>query len=444
MNAARGMWTCALKAAFATIAGASMLLCAVASADTLTLKSGRVLEGKITESSDSVLLATPNATISYGKDEITSIQRGPAPAEVYQKRAAAIESSDARGHYELGAYAESKGLIREAHDEYEKAIAADGDHAQAREKLGYVRSGQEWVSREEAMARKGHVRYKGRYVAKGDADDAQASGAQPGSQREMRIVIRGLIETIRRSAGQDRKDAEAKMAGMSDPAALSPLIEAMQDPSAPVRMAALAALLNYREDRAALAVLDAAMGDDDANVRYQGRTILNRKQNRAAFDQAVGYLDEDDDLTRFRASQVLGSLGDAKAIPYLIEKLSWTREGVEQDAPAPQEEPPALTPPSLGTDHVVGLRVKVAPGVSGTEAIVARTDEFGNDYIVNPDQQDTWQNFSSSGVEEILNYDALAALQALTGQNFRFDKDAWQAWYRANASRLLALPASHR
>jgi len=439
MNATCGTGRRKSRVVFTMLAVAAASLWAAAFGDTLVLKSGQTLEGRVIESSDSVLLATPHATIAYGLGEVASIQHGPTPSEVYERRAATLESSDAEGHYELGAYAEGKGLIQEAHYEYEKVISADPNHAPARGKLGYVRDGKEWISRDDAMARSGYVRYKGRYIAKEQADNMLASDRELEGEREMRVVISALVETIRRSDGQDRKDAEDKMAGMSDPAALGALIEATQDPSASVRAAALAALENYREDEAALAVLDVAIWDYSANVRRQARTILSRKQNKAVFNQAVEFLDIDDDVTPFRASEVLGALGNMEVIPYLIEKLYWIRKPIQQTV---TQENTADAPPSpVGPVYVAGLRTPNPRSVFGANEVSGVYDEDGNLIVLSVERTGVSQDFSSNPCQRVLNYDALSALQALTGQSFRFNKDAWQTWYLANVRRLNALPA---
>jgi hypothetical protein len=422
----------------AVIALVMFLLGAAALGDVLTLKSGQVLEGKVTQSGDQVMLTTPNATIVYTKDEVASISVGPTAAETYAQRASELKDNDAEGHYQLGLFAESKGLLKSAAQEYGKAIAADPNHAGARAKLGYTLDNGAWVTRDEMMARKGMVAYKGRYVTAEEAEKLKAADTEfARSQDEYRLV--GILaDTIKRSSGQQRTDAEDKLAGISGARSLDALVTASRDGDAAVRMAAVRAFQNYKEDKAAFAILDSAVNDPVGDIREKARSILAGKQNKGAFDQALRLVASDDETTRSRAGEVLAALGDVAAIPYLIDNLSWTR--TPPPAPAPQASPPG-TRTAAGRQYVSGYRAVVAPHSAAVEPIISRIDENGRHVLDNPQPTQTgaWQDYPQAAAPEMIqNRGALSALQALTGQDFGFDGDAWRQWYSANSRRLKA------
>ncbi len=61
-----------------------------------------------------------------------------------------LAAADANAHFELGEWCAKAGLKDDARRFYEKAVAIDPDHADARAKLGYVKLGDKWVTVEEA------------------------------------------------------------------------------------------------------------------------------------------------------------------------------------------------------------------------------------------------------------------------------------------------------
>lgn len=421
---------------------AALLVLAVipaVSGDVLTLKSGGVFEGKITESEDRVTIETGHLKVTFDTSEVAGIQYGPVPVEVYQARAEELEASNAEGWYQLGIYATGKGLYKLAEEAYQKAVEADPSHEKARLKLGYKRLDGEWVTREEAMRRRGLVRFAGRWVTPEEAEELAAEADARTRISEARSTVRTLTFMITSGIPHKSGQARLKLSGLSDPAALRPLIEEMSNNSVAVRLTILQALMNYREDAAALAALDAAMWDPNAEVRYQARVVLNALQNERAFRTALSALHVDDDDTRFRASEVLGSIGEARAIPYLIKHLYWTR---------PRQasvQKPRMTRSGrsrrVQRTFIITFRAKVAPGAVGYEPVVAGLDH-GRVVLLDPDDyEDRFYDFPVEVDQRILNYSALEALRAMTAADFRFDKGAWRNWYLANAARFKKLPA---
>ena len=418
-------------------AAAAVLIPGTGRADVLTLKSGQVFEGKVTEQDGTVRLSLPHAAVTFSKDEVAGITYGPTPAEVYAERAAKLSAKDAEGHYQLGLWALGKGMVEYAKAEFAQAIAGDPNHAGAREKLGFALRNGRWVSREEQMIEKGYVQYKGRWMPQDEAEDRAAKAEALAREREARTLIRILAGNISQSRGQDLADNQDKLAGVSDPAALVPLIEQLDNSDPNVRTAVVLALMNYREDAAALAALDEAVFDDNESVRYQARIVLAKKQNEKAFQRAVYLAGSGDDTARFRAASALGAIGDPRAIPVLIENLSWS-------APAPVRRVQAPIGPQVPPSYVAGIQAKVA------ERAVAYTPIFGGFYYGRPvtiypaPEPDTWSTQPQIFNELVFNYEALAALKAMTGQDFRFEKESWRSWYLPNARRFEKSAAGDR
>ena len=74
----------------------ALLSALAASADTIHLKNGRQLVGKIIEEGPRELrIRAGTSEVTIPRSQIVRIERGKAPLEVYQERAAALPDDDA-------------------------------------------------------------------------------------------------------------------------------------------------------------------------------------------------------------------------------------------------------------------------------------------------------------------------------------------------------------
>lgn len=409
--------------------------------DVLTLKGGIVFEGRVSEGEDDYTVEMPHATVKFAKSEVSSVTYGPTPLEEFQSRSRKLSSDDAQEWYALGLYAKSKGLLDHSTKAFEKAVLADSAHKGAREQLGFVFDDGEWITRDEAAERRGYVRYGGGYVTREEADAIAAADTGRARVAQWRTAIRTHVFVMQHATASKGVEAREKLAGTSDPAALDPLIEELENPDGAIRSTVLLALLNYREDKAALAALEVAMWDEDRDVSYQARVVLNRKQNETAFKQALQLLRWDDDETRFRISQVLGAIGDPRAVPYLIEYLYWSRPRMDEPPPGrPRTRRRRGTYSDVTPSFVYGFEAKLAPDTVAYIPILAGYRRGKIIILRDEPPEDQWRGFPASYDERVLNYDALNALKAMTGADFRFDREAWRRWYLAALAREKRFP----
>jgi 3-deoxy-D-manno-octulosonate 8-phosphate phosphatase KdsC-like HAD superfamily phosphatase len=410
-----------------------------AHADIVTLKSGQVFEGKVAESDDTVDVAMPNFTVSFNRSEVAGIKYGPTPEEIYLQRAADLAGDDAEGWYNLGLYAAGKALADAAREAFNRALEAEPEHEGARRELGFVRDNGEWITLDESMRRKGYKRFRGRWVSAEEAERLKAEAQTAGEAAAARHRVKTLAFVIVYGTAEKSAAAREELSSTNAPAAFAALVGELSNDSPLVRTAILNALVNYGDDDAALAALEVAMWDPDRDVRFRARRVLSGKQNEAAFRGAIAFFAWNHDETRFAAAEVLGSIGDLRAIPHLIDYLSWTRPGGVRREPSPRRR---RRGDGVVPTWIVGYRAKVAPGVVAYEPVLAGRDR-GEIVIIDPDRTDDqgWEDFPSAVDEMILNYEALEALRALTGEDFGFDKNAWANWYLANQARLAEFPA---
>ena len=117
-----------------------------ARADTIYMKDGRKLEGKVlAETEDTVKIKLQFGATVVKRADIQRIDKPADNAAAYQAKAAKLSGDDAAGHYQLGLWCKEKGMSAEAQREFEVAIAADANHAESRRELGFTQVGGKWV-----------------------------------------------------------------------------------------------------------------------------------------------------------------------------------------------------------------------------------------------------------------------------------------------------------
>ena len=190
------MRSLALATLFAALATA-------ASADTVILKNGGRLEGVTTKIEDGKLVVTlQSGTVRFNREDIAKVIHRVTPMEEYQTSAAKLKKDDAKGHFELAAWCAENDLKHFQRVELEATIAAESDHKEAREQLGYEKVGGKWLRGEELLKAKGMVKVDGKWMTK---EAAQAIAAD----KERKRLDRALLEA-QRKAERDAAEEDAE------------------------------------------------------------------------------------------------------------------------------------------------------------------------------------------------------------------------------------------
>lgn len=173
---------------WAALAALVFLAVPAVSADIVILKNGKRLEGRVEDAGDSVLIHLRHGSVKIRRDRIESIVKKKTALDEFHEKAEALEAQAAAGKldgparaglwFELAAWAQEQDLPRSRLDALQQTIAADPDHAKAREALGYVRFDGRWVTGAERHRALGLVQYEGQWVTLEARDDAvRAAGA---------------------------------------------------------------------------------------------------------------------------------------------------------------------------------------------------------------------------------------------------------------------------
>jgi len=129
-------------------------------------------------------------------------------------------------------------------------------------------------------------------------------------------------------AGGTKPEKSAKPA---DPRIVGALSEAIKDPDAEVRQAALQAIARLR-DPATFNVLATALRDKEPEVRQQAAHALGQLGDRRALEALAGAIDDTDAEVRQQAIFALGQLGDPSSGDLLLKALKDADEEVRQHA----------------------------------------------------------------------------------------------------------------
>ena len=165
----------------------------------MTLKNGKVLEGKVRREGGRVIIQTAAGELSLEASEVKEIDAGPSAQDLYLEKRKSVKGAD--GHLDLGDWCKDNDLRKEARRHWRKAIEIDTDHEDARDRLGFVREDGKWMTRDEAMEAKGLVKVKGKWIPRADGRRADSDRALKAAQKKH---VKKIRDCVRRMASRKR------------------------------------------------------------------------------------------------------------------------------------------------------------------------------------------------------------------------------------------------
>ena len=188
---------------------ALMALCLIAgsaSADTVYLVNGGMLEGRVTVEDGRIVVEQPTGKVYLDSSKVDRIEKSRTDMDTYDERLAALKKKDAPAaeeYAQLGVFAGEHGMNTRGEAAYKKALAIDPENATARLALGYVKFQDRWMTADDANVARGLVKHNGAWVtpeakadlmkAESDADaqraraDAEAARAEQERLRLERV-----------------------------------------------------------------------------------------------------------------------------------------------------------------------------------------------------------------------------------------------------------------
>ena len=179
-------------------------------ADEVHLKDGKVTRGRVVEETEEVVVVevrTGEITgrVQIPRENVARIERGETREEArqkeYQKRlAAARVDPSAEAWAELAVWVEAQGsMSKTAREAWQKVLEIDDGHEAARRALGYVRLGNEWMTKEDAYLRKGWVYKDGKWTP---GERRTAIKKQNAARRGVAARARARLRVMNRPAAR--------------------------------------------------------------------------------------------------------------------------------------------------------------------------------------------------------------------------------------------------
>ncbi len=407
--------------------------------DVVRLHSGAELRGKIITAKSIVAIGTKvtkaaateilletlsGARVEIPAESIAFVTRRPLAHEHYELRARHLEET-VDAHWELARWCRDSHLNDQHEHHCLRVIALASDHEAAHRALGHVWKDGGWVDWNVYMTERGYLKHKGRWITQPEFELLEKSTAELAREQEWYPKIRLWTGWITGN-NRDRVDQGLTALQAVQDADAAPAVAKLMSKHAgrAVRLLAVNVLTQSVGGKSSKALALMTLTDADAEVRYAALQGIPADQFENVEATFLQKLRSADNAEVNRAAVALQRVGDEDAITPLINALITThRYNVRVRGGAA----PSYT---MGTDGSVGNQSGVLP--PGLEAGL-RTGQYP-DGVVLLNSPDPVQNVQSKWVvvqQDHQNADVLAALQKLTGEDFRYDERTWHLWWAA-------------
>jgi hypothetical protein len=389
------------------------------SADTIKLESGGTVRGQILDeksTKDYVLIKLlSGGELKIERKKIESIVREKSAVEEYNEINADYGET-AEDQFKLAIWCEEHKLWRQRHEHLRKTIELDPDHAQAREKLGYIKRDGKWLTRNEQQEAKGLVRFEGRYVTPQEKQILEQKKREDGLVREWHQRVRMWKSQLTGNDPAKSRQAQDNLLGIEDPQALDALVGQFgKEPDESLRILMCEILGNLPGEEATLELVKRSIVDSSSEVRWAATEALVQREDPAAVRSLLRALQSEHNAVVRRAAEALGAIGDPTAVPALITALVTKHKQVVTRPGAPSM--------SLGgntTPVVVDYEAIVGPGVVTYRPILGtQSSGFG---VGGGVQQEVV-------IVPLENPEVLEALKSITKEDYGYSQTAWRQWF---------------
>ncbi|MEW4530695.1 HEAT repeat domain-containing protein [Maioricimonas sp. JC845] len=405
-----------------------------ANADVITLHGGGVVRGKLSEHAGEGRVEMETLTggrVILEESLVEDLQIRSLLVEEYATRARTVAPT-AEAHWELAEWCRDNGLKAQRTEQLELVVEFDPGHEKAHRGLGHVAHDGEWMTRDEAMAARGYIKYQGKYVTQQELDLLQKSQAERDAEIAWFPKVRLWFRWATGRNAERRRQGLANLQAIDDPDAVPALANVMAEhEEAKVRLAFVKLLGGMPGEKPVPFLVELSLLDEDPEIRFEALKRISPSQAEAALPLYVAGLEHDDNDVICRAADALGMLGDSRVVPNLID--------------------------ALVTEHRYKVRVPVKSGMSfgttpsGDVGMIAPGSTYGTlppnvegllrtgqlPYGVQVQSPMKPQRYRTITVKkEHRNREVLAALQKITSEDFGYSRRDWQVWWAAEQQGL--------
>ena len=302
----------------------------LASADTIELTNGGRLEGKMVPSDESnksnfVIELTAGGKLTIPRSQVASLDPATESSTEYKKLARSSPDTVA-AHLKLAEWCRQHKLQADGQRHLERIVELDANNAEARAALGFREKDGRWMNRDDVMASRGLVLYKGTYVTPQQVELIER-------QQESRVVqadwakriaqLRSLL-TSRRT---DRLKGRDELLAIKDPAAADAVVGMLRRENDPDLKGLWVEVASHINSRVTLdALVDLSLTDPDDDIRHQCLELLIKSGRPGIATPYVRALKNKENEFVNRAAAALGQIRDPDSIGPLIDALITTHK----------------------------------------------------------------------------------------------------------------------
>jgi hypothetical protein len=401
---------------FTTLLVAGLAVAQKLPADTIKLEGGRTIRGKVLDEKSTkdklvIKLQAGNAEVTIDRNEIQEIIVEKNPKEQYDEVKDRYKDT-ADDQFNLAIWCEEHKLPKQRKAHLEKTIELDPDHAQAREKLGYTKYDGKWLTANEIKEAKGLVRFNGRYVSPQEKEILEQKKRQNDEEKEWHAKVK-MWKTWMTGNDQSKvRMGEERLRSIDDPNALEAVVGHLgKEKDEALRVLMCEILGSIPGEPATIELVKRCIIDVSVNVRYAATDKLADREDNQAVRTLIGVLKSEHNVVICRAAEALGTIGDASAVPALIDALVTKHKQV-----VTRQAGGSFV--GNGTPAIIDYEPVVAPGVVAFRPVIGyQAQGFG---ISAPSQEVVTVPVENPEVRD--------ALAEITGEDFGYSQAAWRAW----------------
>jgi hypothetical protein len=361
------------------------------------------------------------AVVTVEKQQVDDVVRRRMVLEEYETlRRAAPDALEAQ--WQLAEWCRAKNLSKERQVHLARVVEIDPDHVQAHRGLGHVRDAKgRWATRDEVMAARGFVKYRGKYILPQELQlilaDEKVSEAEKSWFKRVKMW-HGWLDGERQ---ERRIEAAANLRSIKDPDAVPALARSFKtDENEANRLMYVEVIGKMAGDKPIRSLVLQSLWDESREVRESSIRGIQGRDVTKALPLYLRALKNSVNVVVNRAGDALGLLGNESVIPQLIEALV-TRHTYTVLVPNP--------PPGVPTDGSNMVPV-------GTQVLPPQIELLLSTGRIPGVIMQTYPGFGPRMREETIEKDeenigVLTALTLLTGENLGYDEPAWRKWYNA-------------
>ena len=413
-----------------------------AHADLVKLLNGGEVRGRIVggsavsrSDSDSIVLETlTGVTVAIARVDTKFLTMRPLVVEEYETRAKHLPET-LKAHWELSEWCRQQSLSTQREQHLLRVVDHDPHHEKAQTALGRVWHEGAWVDRDDLMASRGYVKYKGRYITLQELDLIQKTADELSIERDWFQKVKLWHGWLNGRHEERYRQGLQAVQLIDDPHAAPAVIRFLcEDKNRDMRSLGVTVLSKLSGSKGAAGLVKLSLFDPDDAIRYESLIAIH--EDDFEFSQSIYIRELRNSLNAVvcRAALGLAHVGDQRAVSPLIDALVTPhRYQVQTNIPAVQ----AYSGSTDGSTDVGGSGVALPPEVE----IAIRTGQLPQGVVIAPPigGAPVPRKVVTVTVNQP-NQATLTTLQKLTAQNFGFDERTWRLWWAAEKNAGVSAP----